>query len=244
MSAGSPSRVVRGLGLVGNWCRHLATTDDIRTAGRDLVTWTATTVFGRDLLRAGIPWLPFAATRWLEATLSRTMSVFEWGAGGSTLFLAPRVGRLESIEYDPQWHSAVAARLAGAGLANVRLRLVPPRESDGAPGDAAFRSSAAAYAGYSFEAYVNSIGEHPPDAFDLIVVDGRARNACVRAAIPRLKTGGFLLLDDSDRADTAESVERLERDGWTLLHFRGPGPRSISPAFWRCTAALKPAPGG
>ncbi len=42
----------------------------------------------RVLLDEGLPWITFPAMRWLHGHLRPSMSVFEWGSGGSTVFLA------------------------------------------------------------------------------------------------------------------------------------------------------------
>jgi predicted O-methyltransferase YrrM len=45
-----------------------------------------------------------------------------------------------------------------------------------------------------------------PGELDLVVVDGRARVACVRQALPRLASDGVLLLDNADRDEYASVV--------------------------------------
>lgn len=52
----------------------------------------------------------------------------------------------------------------------------------------------------SFEQYVKSIDEYPNGYFDLITVDGRARASCALRALPKLKNGGWLLVDNMERA--------------------------------------------
>jgi predicted O-methyltransferase YrrM len=67
------------------------------------------------------------------------------------------------------------------------------------------------------DAYVRSIGEVAGD-FDLIVVDGRERVRCVRAALPRLAPGGVLLLDDSQRRRYRSVVQDPDLD---VVEYRG-----------------------
>jgi hypothetical protein len=54
------------------------------------------------------------------------------------------------------------------------------------------------FGGQFFDDYVAAIGD-TSGYFDLIVIDGRAREACLTAAISRLAPGGFILLDDFKR---------------------------------------------
>ena len=49
------------------------------------------------------PWITFPAIEFLERTLTRDMRVFEYGAGGSTLFFATRVKEVVSIEHEGAW---------------------------------------------------------------------------------------------------------------------------------------------
>ncbi|MBI5154300.1 hypothetical protein HZA57_03600, partial [Candidatus Poribacteria bacterium] len=62
-------------------------------------------------------------------------------------------------------------------------------------------------------------------AFDLVIVDGRVRAACARLALPKVREGGWLLLDDSER----EKYRDISRDlhSFTRLDFRGLNPYSL-----------------
>jgi hypothetical protein len=56
-------------------------------------------------------------------------------------------------------------------------------------------------------------------SLDLVIVDGRARVACGLAAMAKVKPGGMLLLDDSDRPRYARLREALT--GWHGRDYRG-----------------------
>ena len=75
--------------------------------------------------RDELPWITFRAIQWLTRYLRPEMKVFEYGAGGSTLFLARRVRELVSVEHDETFHSVVAERLAKRGIQNCRLIFRP-----------------------------------------------------------------------------------------------------------------------
>jgi predicted O-methyltransferase YrrM len=173
-----------------------------------------------------IPWMPFAAIDWLRATLRREMSVFEWGSGSSTLFLAPRVGRIVSVEHDPSWHTEVAAWLREHAIENCEQLLVAPDPlPEGSPQEYradAYTSADEASRGLSFERYVRAIDGAADGSFDLVIVDGRARPSCVAHGMSKVRPGGHLVLDDSDRPDYAEAVERLS--GWRRRDFVGMAP--------------------
>jgi len=236
---GTGSRWRRAARVMQLWLRYVggsAAPNETLADGRD---WIATTFLGRDLLTAGWPWITFPAMRWLTSYLRPSMSVFEWGSGGSTLFFARRVARVVSVEYDAGWCEAVVARLRAQGLGNAQVRHLPPE-----PGDdgALYRSSAAEFAGMSFRSYVQSVLDYPDGSFDVILVDGRARLGCLVTALPKLKDDGALILDNSEREDAAAACAVLTGPDWTVRHFAGPGPHSAWPVFWRTSAFFRVPP--
>jgi Methyltransferase domain len=230
------SRPRRAARVLGGWLRHGLTQPPWRSAP-EFRDWVSTTFLGRRLLDAEMPWMTFAAMRWLAAYLRPTMSVFEWGSGGSTLFFARRVARVVSVEYDAGWSAAVRARLQQAGRDNVVLHHLPP-EPD--PADRIYLSSDPQFSGMSFRRYARSVLDHPDGAFDLVLVDGRARLGCVVSALPKLRPDGVLLLDNSEREDATEACALLSSSGWSARHFSGPGPCSRWPVFWRTSAFSRP----
>jgi hypothetical protein len=93
------------------------------------------------------------------------------------------------------------------------------------------------YLGDSQESYLRAI-ERPGVAFDIIVIDGVWREACVAPAIAHLKLGGFIILDNADRDH--EAGRRLRQADFFELDFNGFGP--INDYTW--TTAIFLPPGG
>lgn len=164
--------------------------------------WIRTLLPGHSPLNDRIPWMNFRAWRWLRSYLKPEMRVFEYGSGGSTLFLAKRVANVVSVEHDVAWYEFVADALREDGVWNCDLRMVPPeerRELKDAPYDpASFASEPPEGNGFTFERYVRSIDEFPDRSFDLVIVDGFARHACVAESIGKVRPGGYFLIDDTD----------------------------------------------
>ena len=73
-----------------------------------------------------------------------------------------------------------------------------------------------------------------PAAFDLVVVDGRARVACVRAALEHLTDADVVLLDNADR-DEYSAV--LDDPAIRVSAYRGATPCLPYPTT---TALLRP----
>jgi hypothetical protein len=187
---------------------------------RDLPRWIASWRFD-SALAAGLPWLPFPAVRYLAARLPPDARVFEYGAGGSTLWLAERAALVVSVEHSAAWHGRIAGALAARGINTCDLRLRPPRPAN-------FTRVIPVWDGDAdvFADYVAVIDAFPDGFFDLVVVDGRSRPACLGQAVPKVRPGGMLALDDADRPEYALALTALPP--WPRRDFRGlrPGRRS------------------
>lgn len=143
------------------------------------------------------PWISDKAKKWLVSFLKPNMVVFEYGSGGSTIFFARRVRKIISVEYQLSWFFGVWIALWGRGIFNFRLHLARPER--GAKIKRDYMSSDPNINSFSFKKFVTTIDQYSDHYFDLVFVDGRARNQCVKHAIPKVKKGGYLMLDDSDR---------------------------------------------
>lgn len=158
--------------------------------------WTASRAKGVTPLNHGLPWMNFAAIEFLSNTLKPSSKVLEWGMGGSTVYWCARAGEIVSIEHDAAWFERAKDQLAHLNDRDppLSLHLVEPQAK--APGD--YPSGLAPYKDMSFEAYANAISAYPKGHFDLIVVDGRARMACLHGCVDYLAPGGTILLDNAD----------------------------------------------
>jgi hypothetical protein len=188
-----------------------------------------TLVRGRSALDDGVPWMTFRAIAWLRSYLRPELHVFEYGSGGSTIFLASRVTELVSVEHDLDWYATTERKLADLGLHCTYLLREPRSEAD-----ERFGSTDPAYRGMSFEPYVKAIDAYDDGTFDLVIVDGRARPACAIRAIPKVRPGGYLLLDDSDRPYYGAAIEALRHYARTDLPGAVPYSTTIgTTSIWR-----------
>lgn len=159
-----------------------------------------------------LPWITYPAIDFLRQLDFREKTVLEWGAGHSTLWWADRARSVASIETDPGWCRKLRARLPP----NVKLVEVAPSLSA------------------SLDAFTSLREE-----FDVIVVDNEAsfRPACSRASLRKLRAGGIVVLDNSDRAPISASI--LREAGLLQVDFTGFAPsnvfaQSTSVFFDRC----------
>ena len=121
-----------------------------------------------------LPWYTYPAIEYLRQLDFRSKTVFEYGAGMSTLFWASVARRVVSVEDDERWFENIASR-------------VPPNAAVSLESDLA-----------EFPAAIHRTHEQ----FDVIVIDGPARGRtrlkCCREALSALRRGGLLILDNSD----------------------------------------------
>lgn len=177
-----------------------------------------------------LPWWTYPASREIEDWLGSRggqARVFEFGSGASTLWLAQRAGEVHSVEHDAQFVDVL--RPIVAPYANVHLRCVEatPRRPDSTA-----VSDRRGHEHLDFEEYVAAVAE-PGGLFDLIVIDGRARSACLLAAIPQLAEDGVIVFDNADRAGYQKAIEGC---GLSVDRKRGWAP---SLPYRECTALLR-----
>lgn len=158
-----------------------------------------------DRMRAlGWPWWTFDAAQQVSEHLESVgdARVFEWGSGASTLWLAARTAEVHSVEHDPEW----AARVQAAAPEHVVVTTVPPTRPS--TGHVVVGSRKPGFEGLDFTEYCAAI-DAVSGVFDLIVIDGRAREACLRSAITRLAPGGVIVFDNVDRHRYVEAIDQL-----------------------------------
>jgi predicted O-methyltransferase YrrM len=133
------------------------------------------------------PWMRRRELLVIEELLQRLAPrrCLEWGAGRSTLYLPtllPAGACWTAIEHNEEWARRVSGRLRNPNV-EVRWVSAPAVKRVKAGGEAPFR------------AYVDA----PGGRYDFILVDGRARAACVRRAFDLLDDDGVVVLHDANR---------------------------------------------
>ena len=146
-----------------------------------------------ELTHPNEPWIASGAVRYCEQHLPKSARALEWGSGRSTLWFAERVASLTSIEHDSGWFEKMSPRVAQH--ANVDYRLITLDHPLTAPTLRTYDPQ---------PRYVGVIDDFEDSSLGLVVVDGHYRQACVRAAIPKLARGGLLLIDNWDRTSREE----------------------------------------
>jgi len=143
-----------------------------------------------------------------------------------------------TIEHDAAWAERVGAAVGPDSRGTWSLEVVPPEEDPASahadPADPdAYVSASRAFLGVSFGAYACAIERFAADTLDLVLVAGRARPACLRHALAKVRRGGLVVLDHSERSWYGPALALADPAAWERTDHAGPGP--YAECFWRTT---------
>jgi hypothetical protein len=145
-----------------------------------------------------IPWITYPAVYFLEQRIRPEMTVFEFGAGNSTLWWAERTRHVTTVEHDASW----AARISEALPSNVELTHVP------------------LVRGGEYSQHARRSGRK----YHVIVIDGRDRVNCAVSSSDSLRRDGVIVWDNTQRSRYAPGIRALGELGFRRIEFRGPAP--------------------
>ncbi len=176
--------------------------------------WSDSFQQGRNSVVDELPWSNFLAIYFLKQQLQPDFKVFEFGGGGSTLFFCKNVAEVATVEDHAEWFKTLTETVQSKGYQNWRGFFVSPEpaqtsEQRSHTNPADFKSSIKSLEQMSFEQYARTIDQYPEAYFDLILVDGRARPSCIQEAISRLKQGGLLVVDNTERSYYLPPFQRI-----------------------------------
>lgn len=181
------------------------------------------------------PIISDAAMEFFATLLQPGLVVFEWGAGGSTIWMAKIVEWIVTVEHNPDWLAEVRRAANEEELTNIQYLLY--HWDDELP-----------YKNPMRELYARSILQFPDNHFDLIFSDSwvLARSLCAQHAINKLKPGGWLVADDYEwhPVNNPQSAGMLEDLGWELIRRGGLCTRQWNFLHHPTTTAFFRKPGG
>jgi hypothetical protein len=170
-----------------------------------------------NLFNPNRPWTSQASIRIFEAILQPHMRGVEYGSGRSTRFFATRLAHLTSIEHHKGWYEKVRKEIRD--LKNVDFVLIEPVFPP-LPRKATYQKymqrEEGALPRWEYYPYFEYISGMDDESLDFVLVDGRARVDCMFNALPKLKSGGILVLDNSERPQYAEIHQALA--GWPKVN--------------------------
>lgn len=176
-------------------------------------------------VEARLPWISFPVIEFLDENVKKGSRIFEYGGGGSSVFFTDKGATVFTVEHNKEWFEILRKNLEKNN--NWKGIFVEPEKDDGFKIDFSnpdlYFSSEENFKGYNFKKYASSIDAF--EEFDFVLVDGRARPSCMKHGIKKLKKGGFLILDNSDRLYyTAHFKNILQSEFSSIIEHSGPTP--------------------
>ncbi|PIY51455.1 MAG: hypothetical protein COY36_02465 [Zetaproteobacteria bacterium CG_4_10_14_0_2_um_filter_55_20] len=171
-----------------------------------------------------LPWMYIKAVHFMEYhLLSRKRAVvFEWGSGTSTIWFSKRARKVFSTENNGEWYSTLRSEIVKRNINNVEMLLkeATPDQSNVIPSK--YKTAWEGFIGRNFRDYVTSIDD-VEGSFDLILIDGVCRQACLEMAVSRIKPDGLIVLDNSARPRYQSMIKSLE-ETFFVMRVSGPTP--------------------
>lgn len=163
--------------------------------------------------RIGTPWLTEPAILLLEQFLKPHMSVLETGMGKSTIYFRQKCEIVISIEHDEEWYNKIIQRLLKQPRASFFIAKRP---------------------------YNNIIDAFINNSFDVILIDGRDRVKCIQSSIPKLKSGGWLIVDNSERPYYQKGIDLMK--DWNRIDCKQNRPDKYDFTYpdWTTSIFIKP----
>lgn len=171
-----------------------------------------------------IPWMPFEAIEYLEQICLKNFKVFEFGTGGSSLFFLAHASEVVSVEHDDKWFEVVSCKIKSTHSNRWKGYLKPPVLEGNVELLDRYKSSDVLFASHNFQDYCSAIDVFSDEYFDLILIDGRARVGCFLHAHSKVKKGGYIVLDNSERAEYQKVHDLAPGLGFEKIEFYGPVP--------------------
>lgn len=130
---------------------------------------SAATMSSVDAKGNPIPWITYPAIEFIKQLDLSDRTLFEYGCGGSTVFWSRVVKRVDSVEHEADFYNLFRPHVPDN--CTLTLEVYP-------------------------DDYVRAPEKNGP--YDIIVIDGHSRVRCSEIAPRYLKSGGLIILDNSD----------------------------------------------
>lgn len=150
------------------------------------------------------PWLSPAATLFFDEWLTKEHIGVEFGSGVSTIFFAKRTKKMVVIEHYKPWYDKVVELFKKHDIDTVDYRFVAQqKEEEIKVNPALFESFDLAARDFNprwdYLNYFTILSDLEKNSVDFVLVDGRARPECLFMSLDKLKSGGLMVLDNSER---------------------------------------------
>lgn len=178
-----------------------------------------------------LPWFTFNAIDFLNKNVKPGMQVFEFGGGGSTLYFLNKNSVVNTVEHNAEWFNLLKKTIAPRSYytkwtgyhIKPEIGLIVEALSPSNPTH--YLSTDEQFKNHNFKKYATKIAEYENNFFDVVLVDGRARPSCIVESIKKVKIGGYLIVDNTEREYYLKETNALLDQEYTLvLNSYGPVP--------------------
>ncbi len=150
--------------------------------------------------------MPYSTIFTLDALIKDNFKILETGSGGSSIFFLNRCRELVSIEHDKKWVEKIMSLNISESTDRSWKLIHKNLHAD-------------SYASYS--PYLDYLESLEDNTFDLISIDGRLRSQSLIILSKKVKSGGYILLDNSDRKDYSEAIRSLNPRKYKITLCKG-----------------------
>lgn len=140
------------------------------------------------------PWMHPSEINLILSFLNKNQTMLEWGCGGSTVLFSKHVKEYYSIEHNKEWHTQVTQKIKDKKLNNVKFFHVPT--DDGIKKDFLPENEGQKLTHQERYKTYSKFPNQFNIKFDRILIDGRARQFCVKECLPFLKKDGLVIFHD------------------------------------------------
>lgn len=184
--------------------------------------WRRSLVSGSSSVKDKQPWLTFEVIDFFKEHLKKDARIFEYGGGGSTLFWLSRAEEVVTVEHDEAWFNILAEHVKKDNYKNWKGNFVLPGkdqlvEKPDVSDPEHYASDDPKYVNNNFREYATAINTYPDEYFDVVLIDGRARPSCIKQGMAKLRIGGYLVLDNSDREYYYKRFEKTLQGEYRML---------------------------
>lgn len=165
-----------------------------------------------------IPWYSFEAIEFLKKHLKPEHYVFEFGSGSSTIFYNNNCLKVVAIESNRTWFDIICQKIPNKINSNNKHFISKNSE---------IFLLEDAIDNVDYENFANNYSILNNIKFDFIVIDSLKRHLCTLQSLDSLKSGGYLILDDSERSNYQKTIDFLEKNNFEHIVFSGIAPAQL-----------------
>ncbi len=164
--------------------------------------WMKTIGSEKNSLQIGLPWFTFQAIDFVSRKLPKNSTIFEYGGGGSTVYFLNLGHQVRTAEHHLGWFEMMLKQFKDQhnweGI-YCAADMKETQENLNASLPEHYYTTDEEYLGNIFKTYVTSINRFENETFDPVLVDGRSRPSCIEHSIAKIKSGGYLIVDNTER---------------------------------------------